>query len=360
MLQLLNRFSFLCLCLLWRSGFCLRDLRVGSQTAAPESSTENASSGLVGGNSLLIMSDVDDTITCPTANRSATGAIAGYDSCRSADGKFVMKHNEIYTGYAAVLHFLAIGFKEAYHQIVSANPTPGKKYNEIAAYLDKATENCPQRLQALGLAAPAVYRDGLESGKWVHRGSVITSGLGLKAASHRTMGVRKLNQLVKQAQRHGSDRIVFLGDAGQGDVCAAVCFVAPEKCTEVFVGRFARTVAWWRRSYKYGWEYVQSGGKLDKDVQRFALIHATPGLNYMNEPHWKMRCLASAYSIAAIGIFGRDPRTGDPSSDYGSVFDLDVLHRSALDAAMEIGAVPKLSEEQLKSAGPVLSTDCQN
>eukprot|EP00929_Paragymnodinium_shiwhaense_P090198 TRINITY_DN50380_c0_g1_i2.p1 TRINITY_DN50380_c0_g1~~TRINITY_DN50380_c0_g1_i2.p1 ORF type:complete len:265 (-),score=29.06 TRINITY_DN50380_c0_g1_i2:37-831(-) len=264
-----------------------------------------------------------------------------------------MRPGQIYKGYAPLLHLLAVGFKEAVFQLVTANPLWTANIL-VKQYLKNASASCPQKFQGIGLEGPPVKPD---SPKWIHRGSYFTAGLS--SSSHLTMGLRKLGQLAKQAEISGSNRMVWLGDGGQGDVCAAVCFVAPERCTSSEVGYFYDELVRWSswRLYKRALDFVQRGG--EQDLERFALIHMIPDVNYDNEPGWKKLCVETARKIDRIGLFSRDPTTQDPSSDYGSLFDAGGDVRSAVNAAISIGAAPKMSQEQLESVGKLLRSDCQ-
>eukprot|EP00929_Paragymnodinium_shiwhaense_P055570 TRINITY_DN27843_c0_g1_i1.p1 TRINITY_DN27843_c0_g1~~TRINITY_DN27843_c0_g1_i1.p1 ORF type:complete len:354 (+),score=71.76 TRINITY_DN27843_c0_g1_i1:86-1147(+) len=329
-----------------------------SCTLSKLSSATRVGETKAGFGALLVMSDIDDTITCPTADRSATKDLAGYDICPG------MEHNQIYHGYAAFIHVLGLGFDSAEFQIVSANPIP-KEFGAIKSYLQQGGEYCTEQMTKAGL--PAIPVAPRNDGKWIHKGALPTGGLGMTSNAHKTMGVRKLNQLAKQATGGGFDRIVFMGDTGQGDVCAAVCFVHPEQCTEEMVGPFYAAVQEWGKNsfvdwatgagYVDGLKFVQTAGA-GVETQRFAFLHKVDGVDYDKEPAgaWKKQCLAAAESLPGIGIFER--KDGDVRSDYGSFYK-----KSAFGVAMDVKKMPGLMRQAFPpgtydALKKVMESDC--
>jgi len=171
----------------------------------------------------LIMADVDDTITCP--GHRFYSNVAGADRCPG------MKHGEIYYGLGLFLYLLASHQSEsARFAIVSANPT-SSQYPHIKKYVDTVAEECKKLHE--DFYPKLVPWQGTLTLDHVWHGSYKHSARGaLWTGSYASMGYVKLKEMMQAAKEQKPDKFIWLGDSGQGDVCAGLCFLYPGECPE--------------------------------------------------------------------------------------------------------------------------------
>lgn len=153
------------------------------------------------------------------------------------------------------------------------------------------------------------------------------------------MGIRKLSSLVKEAFRtayriHDKSsvpdpiplhKIVWLGDTGQGDVCAGVCFIDPAQCDpkeiemkrpeerhmELFVNKIINSPF---VHYKWAIEWIQSQGKR---------VPADYVQEYISGPYSKK--LVEVDMPPRYGLFHHVP---DPRDEDGEARPMTQKHHS--------------------------------
>lgn len=236
----------------------------------------------------LLMSDVDDTLTCPAKRLSAgihfvKASLAGSDDCPD------MVRGQIYYGVGQFIHLLTThGGATPEFVIVSANPFASKEnYKYINDYVEKVSGKCKTK-----------YESGESTLKVNHvmKGSMRQSAWASVSGRYQNMGQVKLKQLIQRAKQSQPDRIFWLGDTGQGDVCSAVCFLSMEDCP------------------------LELSNKTKQDLRDLQHLEKHAFLHYVAKPETDM--LTECFNVAAnhknIYFFGK-PESSTRRWDYPSM-----------------------------------------
>lgn len=289
----------------------------------------------------LIMSDVDDTLTCPR-QESRAARVAGSDNCLD------MHHGEIYYGIGLFLYL--VGFQNTDNAdfiIVSANPL-SSGYPHIENYVATVSSHCkayvqlnPHHIQTTTLPGDITV-DGVKKGRmWASIGAVQSMFSG-NTDKMVLMGAWKLKQMMVKAHLTKPSKIVWLGDSGQGDVCSGLCLLYPDDCPD-------RMKIYIAGSKTLSKDNITLGGDFLKDVEKYAFFHLskTP-LKEEGAGGWSWKsnsaddpsgilsiCFQKALTKPNIYFFGF-PEREESSGDYTELMDGLCTPDRELDSHQEV------------------------
>lgn len=269
---------------------------------------------------VLLMSDVDDTLTCPAKREGSfslthvKASLAGSDDCPD------MVHGQIYYGVGLFLHLLGTrGGATPEFVIVSANPFAGKKnYKYINDYVQKVSGKCKTKYNS-GEATLSLNHVMKGSKRWSTWSSI--------SGHYKHMGKVKLKQLVQRAKQSQPDRIVWLGDTGQGDVCTAVCFLSPEECPLEIPDETNQDLRDLQHVEKYAFLHYIAEPETDMLTECFNVAKTHKNIYFFGEPGSSTRRWDYASMISKLcsdplqDLMDCPPAGPDKLEDYGDCLD---------------------------------------